>query len=365
VRLDRVLHLTDLGWTPEREIEFNEYEATDCVPGRVTSVLSQYYQVETELDSLLALLSGPMRTKSSSSAQLPAVGDWVVIEPRPSEGDPLIHSVLERTSKFSRKVSGKVTDEQVLASNIDTLFIVTGLDRDFNLRRIERYLALAWESGADPVVVLSKADLHVDAASAAKEVEGVAPGATVLVVSALEDTGLEALGAYLTPGKTVAIIGSSGAGKSTLINKIIGQEIQETGEVREKDGRGRHVTTRRELIQIPSGALVIDTPGMRELQVWSEGEGLRMAFEDIEGLAAGCRFSDCTHTSEPACAVKGAVEAGQLDERRFANYLKLRDEIQHHKERKDESVRRNREKSRSGHIRKTGRLARKLKGRDD
>ncbi len=359
------MRLTDLGWTPERETEFKQYEATDCVPGRVTSVLSQYYRVETDNDSLLALVSGPMRTKTSVSAELPSVGDWVAIEPRPTEGDPLIHSVMKRTSSFSRKVSGKVTDEQVLASNIDTLFIVTGLDRDFNLRRIERYLALAWESGADPVVVLSKADLHTDAAGASKEVQSVAPGAAVLVVSALEGTGLETLEQYLAPGKTIAIIGSSGAGKSTLINKIIGEEVQQTGEVREKDGRGRHVTTRRELIQIPSGALVIDTPGMRELQVWSDGEGLRMAFEDIEGFAAGCRFSDCTHTNEPACAVKGAIESGELDEHRFANYLKLRDEIERHKGRKDESARRAREKSKYGNMKKAWKTHRKFKGYND
>jgi ribosome biogenesis GTPase len=228
----------------------------------------------------------------------------------------------------------------VLAANVDTVFLVMGLDGDFNLRRIERALVLAWESGAEPVVLLNKADVCDDVPGRRAEVEAVALGVPVLVVAAKPGEGLDTLAPWLVPGRTVALLGSSGVGKSTLVNRLLGREKQKTREVLEADDRGRHTTTHREIIVLPGGALLLDTPGLREIQLWSDGAGLEATFEDVQGLAAHCRFTDCGHGAEPGCAVRAAVEQGRLAAARLASFLKLQAELRAMEVREDPLKRR-------------------------
>jgi len=272
-----------------------------------------------------------MRYEVETGDQYPAVGDWVVVKPQPNGQKGVIQAILPRKSKFSRKVAGARTEEQVVAANVDTVFIVSGLDggRNFNLRRIERYTTLAWNSGAAPVAVLNKMDLCLDTEGYIRSIKPVAQGVPIHTVSATERIGLDALRGYLTRGKTAAFLGPSGVGKSTIINALLGVERQETGEIRESDRRGRHITTSRELILLPSGGAVIDTPGMREIQLWASEDDLREAFQDIETLAKKCCFNDCQHYTEPGCAVKAAIQCGVLDAARLESYHKLQSELRY------------------------------------
>jgi ribosome biogenesis GTPase len=256
-------------------------------------------------------------------------GDWVVIQPRPAEGRATIHSVLPRRSLFSRKTAGAVTEEQAVAANAETVFLLTGLDRDFNLRRIERALVLAARSGAQPVIVLTKADLCGDAVTRKQEVEGIAPAVPIVVASAVTGEGLAVLSTYAGPGLTVVLVGSSGVGKSTLANWLLGRDAQATAEVRAHDGRGRHTTTQRELISVLAGGWIIDTPGLRELQLWADEQALPAAFADLDAVAAECRFRDCRHESEPGCAVLAALAGGRLPAERFASFVKLQKEVRY------------------------------------
>jgi ribosome biogenesis GTPase len=272
-------------------------------------------------------------------SDLPAVGDWVATRVWPEEGKATIHAVLPRKSVFSRKVAHSRTEQQVVAANVDTVFLVSGLDRDFNVRRIERYLTLAWESGATPVIVLNKTDLCSDVAHFVADVESVAVGVPIHPVSAKENQGLDSLRRYLAPGETVALLGSSGVGKSTLLNTLLGTERQRTAPVRERDQRGRHATAHRELVFLPGGGMLIDNPGMRELQMWTDDEALAETFDDITLLAARCRFRDCRHDSEPGCAVREAIENGTLDEARLRSYWRLQREIRHLETRRDQKAR--------------------------
>lgn len=268
-----------------------------------------------------AALSGRLRHRARGRRDLPAVGDWVALEPGAGRG--LIQAVLPRTSVFARRAAHTVAEEQIVAANVDIVFLLSAMDHDFNPRRIERYLTLAWESGAMPVVVLSKADSQSDPAPMIAEAERIAIGVPVLVTSARTGLGIEDLRARLAGHKTGALLGSSGVGKSTLINALVGYDRQETAAVRESDQRGRHTTTWRELVKLPGGGLLIDTPGMRALHLLEAEEGILASFADIEQLAGECDFRDCTHGPEPGCAVKRAVDSGTLPAERLANYHKL------------------------------------------
>jgi ribosome biogenesis GTPase / thiamine phosphate phosphatase len=318
-----------LGWSPFFQEHYQKLNIADIVPARVTAETKNSFQVYSEYGELTAVIAGKMRFDDGADSLYPSVGDWVAIKPLVGEKKAVIQVVLPRRSKFSRKVAGESTKEQIVSCNIDTVFIVCGLDggRSFNLRRIERYLTLAWSSGATPVVILNKSDLCPNVEELVKSVEEIAPGVAVHAVSARLRTGLEPLRDYLTKGKTGAFLGSSGAGKSALINALLGEERQATGEIRQDDRTGRHTTTRRELIVLPGGGIVIDTPGMREIQMWAGEEDLQGTFSDIEELAKGCRFKDCRHNAESGCCVRAAVDEGSLDSGRLESYQKLQKEL--------------------------------------
>ena len=273
---------------------------------------------------MTASVPGRFRNAAVSRSEFPAVGDWVALELPPGTGKALMQAVLPRRSSFSR---GAGDGEQVIAANVDTLFLVTGLDDNYNVRRIERYVTLAWNSGANPVVILSKADLCPDFGERVAEVEASAMGVPVHAVAAPDGMGTDALEQYLEPGSTAAFVGSSGVGKSTLVNCLVGTRHMSTSQVRDHDSRGRHTTTHRELIRLPAGGLLIDTPGLRELGMWGTDQGLAETFADVEALIPNCRFADCQHQTEPGCAVQDAIGRGELDPGRLANYHKLRREF--------------------------------------
>ncbi|AEG60396.1 ribosome small subunit-dependent GTPase A [Desulforamulus ruminis] len=320
------MNLISLGWNDFWEEHFRNYQQPGFKAGRIAAEYKGIYRVYTEKGDFLAGISGKMRYQAAVRDHFPAVGDWVVLRDE-DEASPVIHAVLPRKSKFSRKVAGKATEEQIIAANVDTVFLVTALNKDFNLRRIERYLTLAWESGANPVIVLSKADLCQDIPNKVQNAEAIALGVPVYVISSITGQGIESLEFHLGEGRTVALLGSSGAGKSTLINRLMGKPAQRTRDIRQGDDRGKHTTTSRELFLLPRGGLVVDTPGLRELQLWDSHEGFHETFEDVEFYAGQCRFTDCRHTSEPGCAVKRALAEGKLDPARFNHYLKLQKEL--------------------------------------
>jgi ribosome biogenesis GTPase len=352
-----VYDLNALGWDESFAETFEPHARAGLVPGRVAVQHRGAYDVLTAEGELRCDVAGRLYDEAASPADLPAVGDWVAVAARPEEGAGTVQAVLPRRTKFSRKTAWQASEEQVLAANVDVALIVTSLNEDLSLRRLERYLTLAWESSASPVLVLTKADLADDVPAAVAAVESVAFGAPVIAVSNVTGEGLDELRVHLRPGVTAALLGSSGVGKSTLVNKLVGEELLETREIRD-DGKGRHTTTRRELIQLPGGALVIDTPGMREVQLWIADDGLEEAFSDVTELFEHCRFSDCAHSSEPGCAVKEALADGTLTPERWESYLKLERELAHLDRRLDKRAQaeeRKRWKSLSSSAREAGR----------
>ncbi|HTU99092.1 MAG TPA: ribosome small subunit-dependent GTPase A [Luteitalea sp.] len=319
-----------LGWDARwAEVWTIHHGTTDeRIPARVVLEHQHIYRVHTGREELLARVTGRVRHKLGSREAFPAVGDWIALKPAaPNEDMGRIVDVLPRRGRFVRKAAGTVTEAQVVAANVDVVFLVSGLDHDFNVRRIERYLIAALEGGAAPVIVLNKADLPRDMADVRSALGPVAGEVPAVFVSARSGLGVDDLRTHIGPGRTAAFLGSSGVGKSTLINRLIGRDVQRTADVRESDSKGRHTTTHRELIVLPDGGLLIDTPGMRELQLWDVSTGLDDAFEDISALGADCRFRDCTHDTEPDCGVKAAVEDGRLSADRLANYQRLRKEV--------------------------------------
>ena len=333
------MKLVDLGWSDRFAHSFVPYAAQGYRVGRVAVVHRSQYHLFTEQGDAIATLTGKFRHQAQNPEDFPAVGDWVVIQA--AREQTLIEAVLPRKSQFSRQAAGMRTAAQIVAANVDTLFLVSGLDQDFNLRRIERYLVMAWESGASPVIVLNKADICQDLDHRIQAVETIALGVPVVPLSALQQNNLEALTTYLTPGHTIALLGSSGVGKSTLTNQLMGNTVQATQAVREDDSHGRHTTTYRTMLRLPTGALLIDTPGMRELQLWLTEDSMDETFADIETLAQQCRFRDCQHQSEPGCAIQAAIEIGELSAKRFGNYQKLQKEQAYRHRRQDRQTQHN------------------------
>jgi ribosome biogenesis GTPase / thiamine phosphate phosphatase len=322
--------LAGWGWDMSHAAAFADRAADDHEPGRVLVEERGMYLVRTATGDVRATVSGRFRfdAELGGGGAFPVVGDWVVLGPTGDPDHRLVQALLPRRTAIVRRAPADHDEpEQVLAANVDLLLIVTSLNHELNARRLERYLALAWSSGAQPVVVLTKADLVDDLETAVAPVAPIAAGAPVHVVSATTGIGLEALAALLVDGRTVALVGSSGVGKSTLVNALAGQIIEETRAIREDDARGRHTTTRRHLVRIPGCGLVIDTPGMRELGLADDDGGIDQAFADIDTLAAGCRFADCRHDREPGCAVQAAIAAGALDPARLASRRKLDREV--------------------------------------
>ena len=331
--------LPDLGWTDVHEADFELHAAAGLTPARVAAQHRGGYVLFAELGELRADVAGRLEHRAAGAGDLPAVGDWVAFAVRPEERAGTIQHVLPRRTKFSRKVALNAAEEQVLAANVDTVFLLMSLNEDYNLRRLERYVASAWESGAQPVILLTKTDLDPAWASKAAEVEAIAFGIPVHPISSLTGDGLDLVRAHLAPGRTIALLGSSGVGKSTLVNTLAGRELLATRTIREDDGEGRHTTTHRQLVLLPGGGLVLDTPGMRELQLWESSDGLSETFGDIEELATRCRFSDCAHRHEPGCAVKAAIDDGTLAFARWASYKKLQRELAHLERRLDKRLR--------------------------
>lgn len=323
------MNLQTLGFNTYFETQLNELtiNTTNKIPARVILEHKHSYRVITEQGEWLASISGNFAFNSYSRKDYPAVGDFVLVEQMPGEERAIIHHLFERKSKFTRKMAGQEMDEQIVASNVDIVFLAMSLNADFNVRRLERYLIAAWDSGAKPVIVLTKADLCDDVDAYVQEVESIAFGVEVIVVSAVTGEGIDVLREMLSEGMTAALLGSSGAGKSTLTNALVENEQMKVSGIREEDAKGRHTTTHRELVLLPTGASLIDTPGMRELQLWDQGDSLSASFSDIEELAENCRFRDCTHKKEPHCAIRTAIDEGTIEEARLRSYFKLQKEL--------------------------------------
>ncbi|MFP6583712.1 MAG: ribosome small subunit-dependent GTPase A [Candidatus Hydrogenedentota bacterium] len=332
--------LEKLGWSDAFEKKFRDAAATitDAIPARIVREDRGLYRAIAAGQNTPAEITGAYRHDHVRSEDFPAVGDWVVANQIHGEEKLRIHALLPRRTAFSRTAAGTTSEKQVVAANVDTVFIVMGLDGDFNVRRVERYVSLAYESGAQPVIVLNKSDLAESPAQRKSETEDVAMGVPVYLVASLSGEGIEALRPFVSVGQTVACLGSSGAGKSTLINALLGEDTMATGAIREDDSRGRHTTTHRQLLRLPGGGSLIDTPGMRELQLTGDEGGLDSAFKDVETLAENCAFRDCTHGNEPGCAIRMALDSGELDPARYRSYEKLQRELDYAQRRQSESL---------------------------
>jgi ribosome biogenesis GTPase len=324
------------GWDDFFESQFND---PTLIPARVIGEEKNAFRLQTESGTCWGKVSGHFHFTAGVRRDLPATGDWVACAPAAGTAWMVIHRRLERKSCLTRKMAGRESDDQILAANINTVFIVTSANGDLNPRRLERYLTLVWNSGAAPVILLTKVDLAPDVDEALAAIRETAIGVEVFAVSSLTGYGVEALTGYLGQGQTVVLIGSSGVGKSTLVNRLVGSSVVRTQEIREADDKGRHTTTSRYLFRLPSGGSLIDTPGMRELQLSdTHDEGLGQLFEDIEALAGVCRFSNCRHQTEPGCAIRSAIADGELDSGRWESYLKLQKEVRYHLQKHDKAA---------------------------
>ena len=325
---DSIHLLLRMGWTSHFQTQLEHFSNEGSIPARVVGVRKNSFRTSNSKSEWLATLAG--RLKHDAGGMYPVTGDWVLMT------DTVISRVLVRKNALSRGASGshnkqneQPQKEQVIAANLDTVFIVSGLDRDFNLRRIERYLTLVYNCSLNPVIILTKADLHQDPEHFVSEVEAVAFGVPIHLVSASDDVGLISLTPYLSPGRTTTMVGSSGAGKSTLVNRLYGQTVQLTGSISTHVGKGKHTTTSRDLIMMPQGGMVIDNPGIREIAFWDVAKGIEAAFPEIEKLSQGCRFTNCSHTHEPGCRVLEAVDEGELSWNRLENFRKMKRELEY------------------------------------
>jgi ribosome biogenesis GTPase / thiamine phosphate phosphatase len=323
--------LQELGWTPELETAFAPHREKGWVPARLIRETSINFSAFLEGgEEIHCILCGRLWNAALVDSDLPSVGDWVAIEVGDDARPHVIRAQLPRRTVFSRKMPGNSSQAQVIGANIDIVTVVTDAGSDYNLRRMERYFTLIQKSGAKPVVLLNKSDLFTKAQlkQAASEISALSPDASVHITSAIKGEGLKAIRSHLKPGITMCIVGSSGVGKSTLVNQLYGEEWQWVSEVNETTGKGRHTTTCRELVPLDSGGMLIDNPGMREIQMWTDEFTLRASFEDISRLATQCRFADCSHKSDAGCAIRAAVEKGELDPTRYESFLSLETEIE-------------------------------------
>ena len=330
MHIPRRMTLRELGWNPEFEAAFAPFRAKGWIPARLIRETPINYGAFLDGgDEVDLVLSGRVWHEAETDADLPAVGDWVAVEEGGENADLVIRARLPRRSVFARKMPGNSAQAQVIGANVDLVTVVTDAGADFNPRRMERYFTLIGRSGAKAVVLVNKADIHPERQNheAAAIIRGLAADADVHVVSALRGEGLKVLKGYLRPGVTMCIVGSSGVGKSTLVNQLYGEEWQWTGEVNDVTGKGRHTTTSRELVPLPGGGMLIDNPGMREIQMWTDETTLRESFRDLEELATACRFADCSHRHDAGCAIRAAVEGGTLDPARHESFLHLETEI--------------------------------------
>jgi ribosome biogenesis GTPase len=355
--------LEDIGWDAHFQQQLEQLNTPGIVPARVAEELRGAYRLHTTFGLVPAVVPGRLLHRATAREDLPAVGDWVLAGTLPGEERMLVLDLFNRRTKLSRQQAGEKFGEQILAANVDTVFLVASLNKELNLRRIERFLTAVWESGARPVIALNKADLSEERAALRSDVEDVTPGVPVVVTSAVTGDGVGELAAHLAPGETAVFIGSSGVGKSSLINRITGEDSQFVSHIRAADDRGRHTTTTRQMLVLPGRGVIIDTPGLRELQLWDSSEsGGSAVFSEIAELAATCAFSDCRHETEPGCAVRAAIEDDRLDQGRFSSYRKLEREQMYVARKHDKSLQIE-ETRRWKQIHKENRRRMKLRGR--
>ena len=354
--------LKQLGWNSYLDKSLKDLEISEIIPGRIIHQSGKHYKVLTEKGEKGALLSNSFLRSIKNKSEIPAVGDWVGIKLNEEIHISHIQILLPRKNKLSRKVAGKKSEEQIIAANIDTVFIFTSPDQDFNIRRIERYLSMIYDIDALPIIILNKIDTSNDIDRYINKIEESLNKVKVVPISSITGKNFKRVSEFIEPGKTIVLVGSSGVGKSTFINKLLGFNRQAVGKIRASDGKGKHVTTSRELIIVPGGSIIIDNPGIREIQLWSSGEGISQTFEDIEEIGRSCKFRDCRHEMEPGCAVIEALRNGEIEEERLKSYKKLKREQEYSDLRKSSYEKRKKDKQ-LGKLYRQGEYIRKLRGK--
>ena len=357
------MELLDIGWNKSIEDNYQKLGIDNLLLGRVIFHSGKQYKIITTTGELIANISSSVINSIKNKSELPSVGDWVCLKKIDEFRPYNIVKIIPRINKLSRKVAGDKSEEQIIASNIDIVFIMTSVDDDFNIRRLERYLAMSNQINSKPIIIINKIDKCNNFEKYIKETEQIFQNTSIIYISAKEGKNIQDVNKHIEKGKTIILLGSSGVGKSTLINQILGYSRQKVGKIREKDSKGRHITTNRELIILPKGGILIDNPGLREIQLWSSEEGIIKTFQDIDELSRQCRFRDCIHDSEPGCAIKQAVESGQLSQERLDNYKKLLREQEYLNQRRNTYERKKKDKK-LGKLYRQGKIIRKYKGND-